>query len=622
MNRILVLLVVLLCTTSTTSLAQVVSIDEKIITFDKLSKTVIPFVASAQPTITTEPSLEGQYTLAFANSNGTLTFAKPVQAGSYKIRLSASGKTTETSWKVLPTSLDSKSMKSLATLKLYFGKRLSIRSGLPDEADLPLNQFSIDYQLGNEKLQPNNRYAESWVGPYIPASAKKVLMSIVWEYPATGERVPLFTREIQPEQTPPEISCSNAMTSTENGTIVVTGEMMHLNVLGSFSVKDFAIIPLGADAVKRFREEYTPPIVRTNAINIAEQECTNADEIKKRIRQKNLIPQSMIDEGGSAADCQMLMNFYKALVSLRPIANVYAIVDKNSAREGKNPRVIGAIATPAPLGANSNEAEAVAFSKPIRFFSLPDLEALPTGVYEKDEATGAMVAVRGSISNSGFTTLAHYIQWYIKAQPTADKAQVFAHYIQLNSGETNDAAKTNAVVSAVASSTQKNQQSKAKAAKATPKPNAEPLRTLTFSIKGIGVDYDVPIDADNTEENSSERVQGTLLDVEGTSPSIVHNAGENTLRIYNADGVLVPSPWLAEPKNIILSQSRYDKSSGVFQIQVTVNNLPQRPEGSTKPYFLRGTLAIQAKATLVNRKAGVSSDSNSPPCTVTVNIPY
>ncbi len=535
MNRILVLLAVLLCTSSTIALAQVVSIDEKIITFDKLSKTVIPFVANAQPSIITEPSLEGQYTLAFANGKGTLTFAKPVQAGSYKIRLSASGKTTETSWKVLPTRLDSKSMKSLAAMKLYFGKRLWIRSGLPDEAELPLNQFSIDYQLGNEKLQPNNTFAEAWMGPNIPASAKKVFVSIVWEYHITGERVSLFTREIQPEQTPPEISCSNALASTEDDvmpktvsssspsvaprsfdgiepTIVVAGEMMHLNVLGSFSVKDLAIIPLGADAVKRFREEYTPPIVLTNAINIAEQECTIADEIKKRVRQKNPIPQSMIDEGGSSADCEMVMNYYKALVSLRPIANVYAIVDKNSAREGKNPRLIGAIATPEPLGESAIEAEAAAFSRPIRFFSLPDLEALPTGVYEKDEETGAMVAVRGSIRNSGFTTLAQYIQWYIKAQPTVDKAQTFAK--KLNSGATNDAAKTNAVVSAVASSAQKNQQSKVKAAKATPKPGAEPLRTLTFSIKGIYVDYDVPIDADNAVENISRSVKGTLAEVE------------------------------------------------------------------------------------------------------------
>ena len=219
-----------------------------------------------------------------------------------------------------------------------------------------------------------------------------------------------------------------------------------------------------------------------------------------------------------------------------------------------------------------------------------------------------------------FTDLKQDIQWYIKAQPTADKAQTFAK--KLNPGATSNAAKTNAVFSAVASSTQKNQQSKVKAAKATPKPGEEPLRTLTFSIKGIYVDYDVPIDADNAVENISRSVKGTLADVEGTNPSIVHNAGENSLRIYNADGVLVPSTWQAEPKNIMLSQSRYDKSSGVFQIKVTVNNLPQRPEGLSKPYFLRGTLAIQAKATLVNRKAGVSSDSYSPPCTVTVNIPY
>jgi len=211
MNRIFVLLAVLLCTASTISLAQVVSIDANIITFDKLSKTVLPFVASAQPTVTTEPSLEGQYTLAFADGKGTITFAKPIAAGSYKIRLSASGKTAETSWKVLPTSLDAKSMKTLASLTLYYGKRLAIRSRLPAEAELPLQQFKIDYQFGSEAPRENNPYSESWTGPYVPASAKTVKISIVWVYPMTGERVILFTKETQPEQMPPDIYCSNSI---------------------------------------------------------------------------------------------------------------------------------------------------------------------------------------------------------------------------------------------------------------------------------------------------------------------------------------------------------------------------------------------------------------------------
>jgi len=211
MNRIIAFVVALLCTASTIALAQVVSIDANIITFDKLSKTVIPFVASAQPTVTTEPSLEGQYTLAFADGKGTIIFSKPVPEGSYKIRLSASGKTAATTWNVLPSRLDARSIRSLAGMKLFYGKRLAIRSRLLPEAELPLLQFKIDYQFGIEAPRENNPYSESWTGPYVPASAKTVKISIVWVYPMTGERVPLFAREIQPEQTPPDISCYNTI---------------------------------------------------------------------------------------------------------------------------------------------------------------------------------------------------------------------------------------------------------------------------------------------------------------------------------------------------------------------------------------------------------------------------
>ncbi len=191
-----------------TSLAQVVSIDEKIITFDKLSKTVIPFVADKKPTVKIEPNLDGQYTLTFAKNSGTLTFVKPVPEGAYTITLASGGKTVKAIWTVLPTSLDPKSVKTLAGLKLFYGRRLSLRSRLLEKAELPLQQFKIDYQFGNEKPNTNNPYSNDWVGQYIPASAKKVKVSIVWIYPPTGERVPLFTKDITPEQIPPDISCN------------------------------------------------------------------------------------------------------------------------------------------------------------------------------------------------------------------------------------------------------------------------------------------------------------------------------------------------------------------------------------------------------------------------------
>jgi hypothetical protein len=360
MNRIFVVLAVLLCTTGTLSLAQVFT-DEKIITFDKLSKTVIPFVASAQPTVTTEPSLEGQYTLAFADGKGTITFAKPVPKGSYKVRFSANGKTAETVWNVLPTSIDARSMRSLASMKLFYGKRLSLRSRLPAEAELPLQQFKIDYQFGSEAPSENNLYSESWVGPNIPASAKTVKVSIVWKYSMTGERVTLFTKELKPEQTSPDIDYWNSGT-----------------------------------------------------------ELTKYDA---------------------------------------------------------------------------------------------------------------------------------------------------------------------------------------------------PTNTYFIAIRGIGVDYEVPLDADNSDANASKSIKATLADVKAEPASLDYNAGEFVLKVYRDNEPVKESSWTPNPSTFKIVKGGYDSARGAFPITIAISGLP--PSGTE----LRGSIAIRAQAMLVNRKAGIHSLSYSPPCIVPLTLP-
>jgi hypothetical protein len=224
---------------------RVSDLDAKIITFDKLQRTVITFVLSptlyfkpGNPAIDIKgtPSLAGQFRIEpdlspESNNGGTpapltgaaanqprkyrMVFDKPIAAGTYNIKVSYSGggktDTASSELKVLPSMLDAKSMKALSTLKLYYGKRLAFRAKLPSEAELPLQQFKIDYQLGNEKKMQDNPFAESYVGPNIPASAKKVKMDVVWINPGTGERVPLLSKEVTPEQTPPDISCQNVV---------------------------------------------------------------------------------------------------------------------------------------------------------------------------------------------------------------------------------------------------------------------------------------------------------------------------------------------------------------------------------------------------------------------------
>ncbi|TAE23215.1 MAG: hypothetical protein EAZ92_14845 [Candidatus Kapaibacterium sp.] len=194
-----------------TVLAQTVRLDENIITFDKLSKTIIPFTADKKPSVSIKQSLEGRYSLVFNNGKGTLTFDKPVSAGTYTITLSDGGKTASAKWKVLPTTLPTQSMRKISSVKLYYGKQISLSSNLPEETELPAEQFKIEYQFGNEQPNLNNPYNNIWRSPYIPASARKVRFGVVWIYPPTGERVELFSKNVTPDQTPPDIVCNRSI---------------------------------------------------------------------------------------------------------------------------------------------------------------------------------------------------------------------------------------------------------------------------------------------------------------------------------------------------------------------------------------------------------------------------
>ncbi|TAE30366.1 MAG: hypothetical protein EAZ92_04580 [Candidatus Kapaibacterium sp.] len=222
---------------------RVSDLEPKIITFDKLNKTIITFVLSPasyfkpgnpEVDIKGTPSLVGQFRVepdvatadaaAAAAPTGAaanqprkyrIVFDKPIAAGTYNIKVSYTGggktDTATSELKVLQSMLDPKTMKAIAGLKLYYGKRLAFRAKLPLEAELPLQQFKIDYQLGNEKKMQDNPFSESYVGPNIPASAKKVKMEVVWINPGTGERVPLLSKEVTPEQTAPDIACQSAI---------------------------------------------------------------------------------------------------------------------------------------------------------------------------------------------------------------------------------------------------------------------------------------------------------------------------------------------------------------------------------------------------------------------------
>lgn len=351
-------------------------VDPNIITFDKLTKTIIPFQAAQKPTVKIEPKIEGQnFTLNLSGKEGTLTFTKPIPAGDYTISYIYPGLTVKTAWKVLKSELDAK-YKRIGFTKFYYGKRISVRSQLPAEAELPLQQFKIDYQLGNEPKVLDNAYSGSWVGPNIPASAKKVTYAIVWVYPPTGERVPLFSAEVRPEQTPPDI--------TSNG---VTAE-----------------------------------------------------------------------------------------------------------------------------------------------YKLPD----------------------------------------------ADQMQSTRQGITKNT-------------------------------------------TFDIVIKGIDVDFEVPIDADNSNPNASKSIKATLNDVEAEEVSIDYNSPETVLRVYNGDEIDKSTQWKPTDTTLRIVKGQLDFTTGGFSILIHAE-LPNIIPNESR--ILRGTVALNVQAKIVNRKAGASAVSSSPPPVVTINIPY
>ncbi len=226
---------------------QISDLAPKVIIFDKLQVTKIPFTVrpalyfkpGSSPMLEIKPetpggaSLTGQWRIEEAktqlvDAGGVpgapvtnlpkklfIVFDKPVPAGDYRLKLSYAGggkvDTTSALLKVLPSQLDAKSMKNLVALKYSYGKRLSLKSKLLADAEMPLQQFFIDYTLGNERTVADNPYTEGYTGPYIPASAKKVKIQVVWKYPETNERVPLFQKELEPDQQPPDINASSAI---------------------------------------------------------------------------------------------------------------------------------------------------------------------------------------------------------------------------------------------------------------------------------------------------------------------------------------------------------------------------------------------------------------------------
>ena len=209
--------------------------ESPVIIFDKLQKTVIRCIVStgrffAYPGSFSVKSEGNQRLPKYSVVPESLTsvygnidqpcainviFEEPFWADNYKLVFEyrsqmGSADTGAVALQVLPTSLDPTPRHNYN--KLYFGKRFTMRFRLQRESESLSQQLLIEWKLGSQKPKTPNRttFADAWVGPYIPASAKKVQVSVIWKYPPTGEQVPLLTKETTPEQTGPDINAEKA----------------------------------------------------------------------------------------------------------------------------------------------------------------------------------------------------------------------------------------------------------------------------------------------------------------------------------------------------------------------------------------------------------------------------
>jgi hypothetical protein len=197
-----------------------------------------------------------------------------------------------------------------------------------------------------------------------------------------------------------------------------------LRKLDWYKYSNISVFEADNPTMKRLSEVLTPGLPRTQALETAEQECTNTDDIKKRISKKQQVPQSLIDEGGSPQDCEAIKSYYTALAGLVRIGRVYVITERY--QDGNEPVILGVVSIQTPTQVQAADPEYLknSLNSPISLGVLDaaDLRQFKTKEYEKDDSTGAMVAVKGSIEGTGSENMYDYIKSIIKQNP-AERTQ-------------------------------------------------------------------------------------------------------------------------------------------------------------------------------------------------------
>jgi hypothetical protein len=183
-------------------------------------------------------------------------------------------------------------------------------------------------------------------------------------------------------------------------------------IIGASDIKEYSRETLGEEVVmiaadsgltRRFSEAITPGYPRTQALDMAEKECQNTSVIKENIRLGKPVPQHIINEGGSPTDCETVKNYYTALQGLQRIRTIYILVDKKAA-------LLGTVKLCGVIGYTDEQGVPPRTVVPSSYMTLEDLQQFKTKEFEKDDSTGTLVAVKGSMENVSYEFCAEYCQ--------------------------------------------------------------------------------------------------------------------------------------------------------------------------------------------------------------------
>lgn len=246
-------------------------------TFDKLSKTEIPFQAGPfiqgkMPTVTVSPNIpvqvvdEGVTTTANTGGAGNtaqmrrykLVMSQPVTAGEYEFTIrhtnqSNVAKEEKARLKVFESKLENEEDIRSNVENLFYGQELEILPVPSDQKKIPAGQYYINAVIGGDQSQPQRGLQ---LRKEIPASAKTVSVDILWEDPQTKERVSLLKAPFQgtPKQRPPKVIVNdvkyNPITDPKDPTVTVQNIKITLPVGDIGGAKPTELKDLRATVVK------------------------------------------------------------------------------------------------------------------------------------------------------------------------------------------------------------------------------------------------------------------------------------------------------------------------------------------------------------------------------------